>query len=149
MKRNVLITLVILMLGFTSAHAQSRPFGLGLMFGAPTGLTAKYWIDETQGLDFGAAWSFYHSGYFRLHGDYVRHAYLIDVPKGKFPLYYGIGARVGFGNDFRMGARVPVGLEYIFENEQLDIFFELVPGLDFIPETDFVMEGAFGIRYFF
>jgi hypothetical protein len=149
MKRTILISAVILLLGFTSAHAQSRPFGLGLMFGAPTGLSAKYWIDDTQGIAGGAAWSFFYAGYFRIHADYLRHFYLIDVPSGKFPLYVGAGARFGFGNDFRLGARIPVGLEYIFKDENLDLFFELVPGMDFVPGTDFLMEGALGIRYYF
>jgi hypothetical protein len=37
-----------------------------------------------------------------------------------------------------MFARVPV-----------DIFIELAPILDLVPETDFTVNGAVGVRYFF
>lgn len=149
MKRNLWLLSVILILGFTSVHAQSRPFGLGLMFGSPTGLSAKLWLSEASALDAGAAWSLYHDGYFRIHLDYLHHSYLINVSKGKLPLYYGIGGRVGFSDDVRVGLRVPVGLEYIFPNESFDIFFELVPGMDLLPATEFQLDGAIGCRYFF
>ncbi len=140
---------MILLLGSAGVRAQDRPFGMGLMFGYPTGISFKYWIDDKQAIDGGFTWSFYHNGYFQVHTDYIRHAYVIDVNKGKLPFYYGLGARLGFGSHFRFGARVPLGIEYIFENEPIDIFFELVPGMEFLPEPNFSFESAIGFRYFF
>lgn len=84
------------------------------MFGSPTGLCAKLWLSESSALDAGAAWSLYHESYFQVHLDYIHHSYLINMSKGKLPLYYGIGGRVGFGPDLRVGLRIPLGMEYFF-----------------------------------
>ncbi|MBP2681688.1 MAG: hypothetical protein H6Q78_1551, partial [Candidatus Krumholzibacteriota bacterium] len=45
--------------------------------------------------------------------------------------------------------RVPVGLTYIFDGAPLDIFFEIVPILDLIPDTEFDANAAIGIRFYF
>jgi hypothetical protein len=52
-------------------------------------------------------------------------------------------------DDARLGARIPVGLEYIFPDQHFDIFLEVVPLLDLIPDTDFTLNAAIGARYFF
>ncbi|MBP6979278.1 MAG: hypothetical protein KBB71_13300 [Lentimicrobiaceae bacterium] len=149
MKRKYWLIALIVILGLSSVRAQDRPFGLGLMFGYPAGISLKYWIDDQQAVDGGITWSFYYGGYFQVHADYLRHAYVIDVSQGKLPFYYGIGARLGFGNYTRFGARVPLGIEYIIQNAPVDIFLEIVPGMEFLPDPDFSMEGAVGFRYFF
>jgi len=48
-----------------------------------------------------------------------------------------------------VGLRIPVGLEYIFSGERVDIFLEIVPLLDLVPDTDFSLNGGIGVRYFF
>jgi hypothetical protein len=60
------------------------------------------------------------------------------------------GGRVIFGsNDTYIGARVPVGLDYIFSGTPLDIFVEIVAILDLAPSTDFDIGGGLGIRFWF
>ncbi|MDD5508586.1 MAG: hypothetical protein PHD25_09735 [Bacteroidales bacterium] len=149
MKNRLWLLSLIVILGITKVSAQDRPFGLGLMFGSPTGISFKYWIDDKQAFDGGVTWSLYHDGYFQFHADYLRHSYVIDVSKGKLPFYYGLGARLGFGHNFHFGARVPLGIEYIFQNEPVDLFFEVVPGMEFLPEPAFSFESVIGFRYFF
>jgi hypothetical protein len=66
-------------------------------------------------------------------------------------LYYvGIGARLkATEGDSRIGVRVPLGLDYVFDDTPIDIFFEIAPILDLAPSTDFRLNGSLGLRYFF
>ena len=82
--------------------------------------------------------------------DYLFHNYgIFKVKQGKLPLYYGIGGRVKFEEETRVGVRIPVGICYLFRNQPLDVFFEIVPILDLTPETDFDINASVGVRFFF
>ena len=131
MKKMILSLLLFVSITAISGYSQSEGFGIGVILGEPTGLSGKYWLDGSRAIDGGAAWSFGNSGALHLHGDLLFHKYdLFKVSSGKLPLYYGIGGRVHFGDNTRVGVRVPVGVSYIFPQTPLDIFFELVPILD-------------------
>ena len=70
-----------------------------------------------------------------IHADFLIHNFkIIDVSDGQLPLYFGLGAKVGFGNDVIFGARIPIGLDYMFSGAPIDIFVEIVPGLTLLPE---------------
>jgi hypothetical protein len=142
--------------------AQDRGFGLGIILGEPTGVSLKGWQGKSTAIDGALAWSFAGNDFFQIHGDYLSHNFaLLKVEKGKLPFYYGIGGRIKFFGDgsnrrgrdnndkTRIGVRVPLGLAYLFERTALDIFLEVVPILDLIPETEFDLNAAIGIRYFF
>ncbi|MDK2976014.1 MAG: hypothetical protein PWP06_489, partial [Candidatus Marinimicrobia bacterium] len=64
-------------------------------------------------------------------------------------LYYGLGAKVKLMDDVQVGIRVPVGLVHELESAPIDIFLEIVPGLNLIPETNFGINGGLGVRYYF
>ena len=144
-------TVFIVLLGILSfgLSAQNSGLGVGVIVGEPTGFSAKSWLSSYDAVDAGLAWSISHS-WLRVHADYLRHVFdLIEVEKGQLPLYFGIGAKIGFGNDILIGARVPLGLNYLFDGTPLDVFIEVVPGLEIIPDTKFNMEGGIGVRYWF
>jgi hypothetical protein len=48
-----------------------------------------------------------------------------------------------------MGVRFPFGLNYIFEKQPLEVFYEIAPILDLVPSTKFGLNSAVGVRYFF
>lgn len=149
MTRSIIIGLLGVMILAGSAAAQGN-FGLGIILGEPTGVSAKLWLTDRTAIDAAAAWSFSNDAAFHLHADYLFHNFdLISVEKGKLPVYFGIGGRVKFEDDSKVGVRIPVGLAYIFDGAPMDIFFEVVPILDLAPDTDFTANGAIGIRYFF
>jgi len=142
------------------AVAQDRGFGLGVVAGEPTGISLKNWQGRTTALDAAIAWSFAGHDFIQLHGDYLSHNFsLLKVEKGQLPFYYGIGGRLKLSNidnkrddrddKTRVGVRIPLGLAYLFETITLDLFVEVVPVLDLVPETAFDLNVAIGIRYFF
>jgi len=148
MKRLILVLSVILFsLGL---FAQNSGFGLGAVFGEPTGLSAKLWTSDKTAIDGAAAWSFSGSGYFHLHADFLIHNFdLISVSEGKLPLYFGLGAFMDFASELGLGIRIPLGLAYHFESAPLDVFAEIAPGLSLLPGTDFYFGGGIGIRFYF
>jgi hypothetical protein len=152
MKKNILITMVLglMMMIAKPLTAQDHGFGMGLILGEPTGLSAKLWTSSDNAFDFAAAWSFKGDGNLLLQADYVWHFFnLMPVPSGKLPLYIGIGGRVILADDPRFGVRIPIGIDYLFAKAPIDVFLELVPIIDLAPETDFGVGGGIGIRYWF
>ena len=134
------------------AGQNDQGFGLGIIVGEPTGLSMKAWLGEESALDMGFAWSFSDNGKFQFHLDYVLHRFsIINVDKGQLPLYFGIGGvyRYHENSDNNLGVRVPVGLDYLFDNSPVDIFGEVVPILDLSPSTEFRINAAIGARFFF
>jgi hypothetical protein len=137
------------------AQGKVAGFGLGIMAGEPTGLSVKKWLSEKSAVDGGLAWSSIDGSSFQIHADYMRHKF--DFTKefeGRLPFYYGAGARVKFkgngkGNDdTKIGIRIPAGLTYLFKEEPIDLFIEVVPILNIVPETDVNFNAAVGIRYY-
>ncbi|MFB0525922.1 MAG: hypothetical protein ACETVO_00450 [bacterium] len=147
-----ILVLVLIFLSFPGEGLtyDKNDFGLGIILGSPTGLSAKLWLSKTTAFDGAAAWSFSRKGRVQIHGDYLWHNFnLIEVEEGSFPLYYGLGFRVNFGDEVEAGFRFPIGLEYIFPRAPFDIFIEVVPILRVIEKTDFEIDGAIGARFFF
>ena len=141
-----ILSLTILSLNLS---AQDSGFGLGIIIGEPTGVSLKTWVSQKHAVDAGIAWSLTYD-WFHIHADYLIHNFeLIDVSQGQLPFYFGFGARIGIGNNFNLGARVPVGLAYLFEDAPLDVFAEVVPSLQLINQIQFQMNGGIGIRYWF
>ncbi len=147
----VTLALLVTLFSCTTTAAQDRGFGLGIILGEPTGLSFKKWRSDTTAIGGAVAWSFGKKNELHLHGDYLVHN--LDVfrsQKDKLAPYYGIGGRIKIIKDeSRLGVRIPLGINYIFEKAPLDIFLEFVPLLDLVPSTDFEVNGAIGIRYFF
>jgi len=145
-----LVLFIISGLFMLNVFAQDNGFGIGIIIGEPTGLTAKYWITDKTAVDGGLAWSLINEGALHVHADFLIHSFnLIHVSKGQLPLYLGLGARIKLASDTRFGARIPLGINYHFGSAPLDVFFEVVPILDLIPATDFDINAAIGMRYFF
>ena len=150
MKKTVSLIFISIILFQLSTNAQDKNFGLGIILGEPTGVSAKLWTSSENAFDFAAAWSFKGNGHLLLQADYVWHIFrLIPVSSGKLPFYVGVGGRVVLAEDPLIGVRVPLGLDYMFSNAPVDIFVELVPILDLTPSTDFDFGGGIGARYWF
>jgi len=130
--------------------AQDKGFGLGIILGEPTGISGKYWLSANSAIDGAAAWNFGNGGYLHVHGDYLLHNYdVFKVKEGRLPLYYGIGGRIGFGDDTVVGLRGVVGIAYLFSGAPVDAFLEIAPIMDLVPGTSFHVQGGIGARFYF
>ncbi len=160
----------------TSAQANTRKkyrtdqsFGLGLMFGAPTGLSGKYYMDSPIAIAFGVGSSHYghgdHGGHnhnhgynnngTHLHADVLWHPIvLVSNPTFQLPLHVGVGAQIrnhDHGEQHsHLGARGVGGLTMDFNDMPLDAFFELAYSLDFTGnDSHSYIAGSLGGRYYF
>src|SRR5258706_11060011 len=110
MKKKLIATTLVSLLGLcaqadeattatstvTTSHSEPR-FGAGVILGEPTGASLKYWLNDTMAIDGAIGASFYHETDLGIHGDILWHNFdLLPVPRGKLPVYFGVGARVKF-----------------------------------------------------
>jgi len=124
-------------------------FGIGLVLGAPGdwGVSGKAWLTKSSAiqaalnLDDGTV----------LQADYLWHYYgLVHPSRGLWPVYIGVGGAIALEGDGAIAPRMPVGMDYIFEQVPVDIFVEVAPYLWFFDGgSDFKIKGALGARYFF
>ena len=152
MKFKLALILLVLSLAMNASAMERNRFGIGVILGEPTGITGKYMINDKNAIDVGVGWEISGDNELHIYGDYLFHLYdVIEVPKGKLPIYFGGGARWIYreDNDNRLGVRIPVGLEYLFEDISLGAFVEIVPIVNLTPDTEGDLEGGIGIRYFF
>ena len=152
MKLKLSVILLIVSLAVNVSAMERKRFGIGVILGEPTGITGKLMLDDNSAIDVGVGWETSNDNKLHIYGDYLYHLYdVIEVPKGKLPIYFGGGARwvSRENNDDKFGVRIPVGLEYVFEDISLGAFVELVPVVNLTPDTDVDFEAGTGIRYFF
>ena len=151
MKKIAVLSLLFLCFYTIPSFSQSQGFGLGIILGEPTGVSAKYWTASNTALDFGLGYSFVKDSRFHLHADYLFHVNNLFETNENIALYYGPGARLRIvkNDDSRLGFRFDVGLVWVPKNTPIDVFFEIAPLLDIIPETAFSFNGGIGVRFFF
>jgi len=123
-----IIILVTLFL-HNNSIGQDKGFGMGFMVGEPTGLSAKFWLNDNNALDFGLAYSFVRSNSaVSMHADYLYHAFDLIKSNYRIPVYYGFGARLRFvnGSDNALGARGVIGVAWLSDQSPIDVFAESV-----------------------
>ena len=157
------LTALLLFLSSQATFSQERGFGLGVVIGEPTGISAKLWTSSVNAFDFGLGWSIggdrigkykgYYDGGSRVHFhmDYLWHSFDAIRSSERFPLYYGIGGRMnnGAGYDASLAVRGVFGIAWLPHNTPIDVFLELVPSLQLTSSTGFAIDAGLGARYFF
>ena len=161
MKKLILVLCAL----FASAVLTATParaagdFGLGFVLGDPSGITAKYFLNRDHAVAAGIGDAAGHGFY--LNVDYLIHFRgILPVPEMAF--YLGGGgafhhyhrnrnSRVWDDDEEenRLEARMPFSLNYVFKPVPIEVFFELVPALEIIPDVDFRLRAGLGARYYF
>ena len=156
------VVMVMVMIIVKPVAAQDHGFGMGIILGEPSGLSAKLWTSNKNAFDFGLGFSVggdrinYKGNYdngsrIHFHMDYLWHSFDAISSTERFPLYYGIGGRYnsGGGYDGSLGIRGVFGIAWFPHSTPIDVFFELVPVLQLTNSTGFGMDAGLGVRYFF
>jgi hypothetical protein len=157
------VAALCLLVAVQESTAQERRFGLGVILGEPTGISAKLWTSHDNAFDFGLGWSLggdrigkYDGDYtggsrVHFHMDYLWHAWNAIHSTEQFPLYYGFGGRVntGAGYNSSVAIRGVLGIAWIPHETPIDIFLEVVPSLQLTSSTGFGIDAGIGARYFF
>jgi hypothetical protein len=132
---------------------DARGLGLGIILGEPTGINIKLLLSPPAAFDLGVAWSFVDQanvGYnFIMYADYLIHFFgVVNIPYGQFGFYCGVGGLVNIqASEFQVSLRIPLGVTYILDEVPLDIFLEIVPGMEIFPQTLFRAFGGLGVHY--
>jgi hypothetical protein len=146
-----------------------RNLGLGFVLGDPTGFVGKYWVGRTNAID--AGFGFYGYGWgwcnnrgcggnqsFSFNADYLWQSNLVrstaqldwHIGAGGRTIIWNNGNNPNGGGNVALGARMPIGLDLMFNNPNfLEVFFELAPILYVAPGVWFNIEGGLGVRLYF
>lgn len=152
------IAILFLVSCLLTLNATARETGIGIILGEPTGLTGKHWLDKNTAIAGAAAWSLSKNESLHLHADYLRHNFQLIKGKnikGQLPVHYGLGVSSKLkedknnDTDIVVGLRLPVGLTWLVPREPVDVFVELVPEMELLPDTHFNIGLAIGARYYF
>jgi hypothetical protein len=151
------------------AAEQAQTFGLGVILGAPTAISGKMFLGGDRAIDGGLAFAV--SDYLLLYGDYLGHFPGAFGNQNAFVSrlspYVGAGAVVVIitnnssgrdydgryfnrrGDSFALGARIPVGIEWIAPKFPIGVSLEIAPGIVLFPATQAFIQAGLAIRYYF
>ena len=149
--KKIFLTIVIF-LGFTFSYsAQPGETGLGLMIGSPTGFSAKHWLNKKNAISAGLGFSLINESRVNISIDYLYHLYDQFESEEEIPFYYGFGVRLlaKKNKEGIFGIRGVAGLNWFPRNKKFDLFFEIAPIFELIPETAMDMDASIGARYYF
>jgi hypothetical protein len=163
MQRLFFLSLGVFLISSVELSARTIPptterWGLGVTLGEPMGFSGKYWVGETLGVDAGLSYSFDH--YVLLWGGALYHLTsgfpdLEENVGGRFRPYGGAGLGLGISTDEDRDSsglffvRFPVGLEWLLREIPMGVFMELSLGLGLVPDTEALIYGGLGARYYF
>jgi len=148
MNKIILALLMVLIAACGELRAQQAgQFGAGVIAGRPIGLTAKYWLNDTQAFDAGLGFG----DHLAFYGDFLWHAWnILPQPKaGKLGVYAGLGPLIRMTDDTTFGIRTMFGIDYWISGHPIELFAEAGPVFHVTPNTDVSANGGVGIRIYF
>lgn len=135
-------------------------FGVGIVLGEPTGISAKLYLDDDTALQGAIGFNFYGAGV-QVNAEYLLHPWIVqERDVFVLPIYIGPGVRGiqydgGRGEDshFAIGVRGVVGMLFDFKTVPLDAFIEIAGVLEYDFKDTEGFEVALnlgaGVRYYF
>jgi len=165
--RRTLIALIFFSIAAISSNtfAQSTGVGAGIILGAPTGISTKFWTSNVNAIDAAIGWSndgewarfgngyYYYYGRSNLHinADYLWHSFNAIKSQERFPIYYGFGFHLneGYSAPLAFGIRGVVGIDWMPRAVPLDVFLEFAPVVFLSPGSGIGFDAGIGTRFFF
>lgn len=134
-------------------RSPHKRFGVGVVVAGPTGLTAEYIYGKNKDIAASLGWN---ESSFHLNLDHHwNKKNWVKVDGVGINVYLGLGLRwINWQSRdsetaSEIGLRVPFGIQHIFREVPIQIFFELAPAFVFVDHTGLVFDIALGARYFF
>jgi hypothetical protein len=132
--------------------ANAGDLGLGLVIGAPIGISGNYFTSQNQSIDAVLAFNFGgHHTYF--HSTFLRHHQKTLLVDGVgINSFWGLGARIQIKyhqDDFKFGPRLSGGFLYKVRSSPVDIFCEVALIVDLIENTGLSANLGLGARHYF
>ncbi|MEQ1568610.1 MAG: hypothetical protein ABMA64_23430 [Myxococcota bacterium] len=142
----------------------SRDFGLGIQLGGPSGLTGKVYLGDGRrnAIDFTVGGGYYGEDLWwnAFWGQVAYHWNLETLDSGggvTIPFRIGVGGFVTTGyyswaggtNGAILGARVPFGVDFDFEDAPFQLYIEAAFDLTVLPPLSPGVDGGIGGRYYF
>ncbi len=141
--------MILLFLAGTLSPTQANRLGFGIVLFDPTGLSVKYFIKKKLAVDGILGWNLSGGSDLWLFSDLLFQHFKIETgPRNSLNIYYGPGISIRLGSNPNMGARLIVGLEYFIPQTPLELFLELGPQIDLIPNTKADFTLGLGMRFF-
>lgn len=143
----LLVTLAVALPDEADAQYRRGNVGLGGQIGEPSGLTLKVYQRPGFAYDFLAAWDLEDFFFLNVHGLYERP--LQDSP---LRYYFGPGVLLGIQDredDDEVTAGISFALGLNFFIEQFEVYLQVTPRLEVIPETKGDFGGGVGLRFYF
>ncbi|MBF8296296.1 MAG: hypothetical protein HW389_2841 [Bacteroidetes bacterium] len=153
--KHVIVVVLALALAISPALSSSdrRKVGIGVVLGAPTGFTVKYW--ESQRVAYqGSIGGMFHGG-LMIAGDYLVQQNALR--NQQVPFYYGAGmflGDAGFGGPdyshgkLALGVRAAFGLDYAPREHPIDVAIELGPSLLLTPVVGMGVQLSVSFRFY-
>ncbi len=154
MKR--LFVLILLLAAAVPVRAGSPDrgrLGIGVVLGAPTGFSMKYW--ESQRIAYQGSIGGMFNGGLMIGGDYLIHERVFR--NQEVPFYYGPGiflGDAGFGgpdyahNRLALGVRCAFGVDFVPRQYPFDISAELGPALLLTPTVGVGVQLSVAFRFY-
>lgn len=125
------------------------PVSLGLGFGDPAAVDAKFWTPNNHGLDIGIGIEDF-DNVLGVYGEFEFGLVEFMARRTLGVFYLGPGAALAFFEDgLSLAAVVPIGVDFRFP-VPLDLFIEARPGIQVVDDpAEFGIGGQVGLRYVF
>jgi hypothetical protein len=162
MRAAVLVLAILAVPAIASADDErgvdKGTFGIGLIIGEPTGVSAKLYLKDDQAIQAAVGGAFVGGG-FQVHADYVFHPYILQT-RDSFVLatYLGPGVRfIQYSNGreegtVALGLRATGGLLFDFKEVPLDAFLEVSGVFEYESGDEgagLALNAGAGVRYYF
>lgn len=151
MRRMISAVFIIILLTSQLHAADQKKVGIGVVLGAPTGFSLKYWTSQSVAVQGAIGRG---PGGLVVGADYLIHA---DAFTNRdFAFFYGPGAFVGGtwggptigGNDVGFGVRGVFGVNYVVPNHPFEFALEIGPALLLLPTVGMGVEVGFAFRFY-
>lgn len=130
---------------------QQNNFGVGVILGNPTGISAKMWLNNVNSIDAALGYSIGKHNRMHFHSTYLWQDNNSLASNVMLKPHFGIGFMMRAKDEETtvFGVRGAVGINWYPTGVKLEVFAEVAPILKLAPATDFDLNGGVGVRFLF